>query len=268
MSIFSNLGKKKLVFGLIHLKPLPGTPLFEEGNLEISLDKAIKDAQALLKGGADGCLVQTVDRIYPSGDDTDYARLAAMAVITHEVRKATGPEFHVGAQMMWNCITPSLAVAKVCGASFTRCTAMVGTTSSAYGVFNANPEKVQSYRMKIGAKDIAMIAEIQGYHFQWLNNDMPIEAKARMAMNVGADAVEVLDADEEINNKMVHDIKAFNPNIPVVLGGQTNLENCARRMKEANAVLVGSCFENGKWGGFIDANTVAEYVGIIRSLEK
>lgn len=268
MSVFSDLGKRKLVFGLIHLKPLPGTPLFEEGNLEISLEKAIKDAQALSTGGADGCLVQTVDRIYPSGDDTDYARLAAMTLITHEVRKATPPDFQIGAQMMWNCITPSLAVAKVCGASFTRCSAFVGTTASPYGIMNANPEKVQSYRNRIGAGNVAMIAEIEGYHFQWLNTDLPIEGKARMAMTVGADAVEILHADEEVNNKMVHDIKAFNPNIPVVLGGQTNLENCARRMKDADAVLVGSCFENGKWGGNVDANTVKEYVGIIRSLEK
>ena len=268
MSIFNNLGKKKLVFGLIHLKPLPGTPLFEEGNIELSLEKALKDAQALYEGGADGCLVQTVDRIYPSGDDTDYARVAAMALITHEVKKATAPEFHIGAQMMWNCITPSLAVSKVCGASFTRCSAFVGTTATPYGIMNANPEMVQSYRNRIGARNVAMIAEIQGYHFTWMNGDMPIEAKARMAMTVGADAVEILHADEEINNKMVHDIKAFNSNIPVVLGGQTNLENCDRRMKEADAVLVGSCFENGNWGGNIDVNTVKEYVGIIRSLEK
>ena len=268
MSIFNNLGKKKLVFGLIHLKPLPGTPLFEEGNLELSLEKALKDAQALYAGGADGCLLQTVDRIYPSGDDTDYARVAAMTVITHEVKKATAPEFHVGAQMMWNCITPSLAVSKVCGASFTRCSAFVGTTATPYGIMNSNPEMVQSYRNRIGARDVAMIAEIEGYHFKWMNGDMPIEAKARMAMTVGADAVEVLHDDEEINNKMVHDIKAFNPNIPVVLGGKTNLENCARRMKEADAALVGSCFENGKWGGNVDTNIVKEYVGIIRSLEK
>ena len=70
------------------------------------MEKAIKDATALYEGGADGCLVQTVDKIYPSGNDTDYARVAAMAVISHEVKKITSPEFHLGVQLMWNC--PSL----------------------------------------------------------------------------------------------------------------------------------------------------------------
>lgn len=268
MSIISYLGKKKLVIGLIHLKPLPGTPLYEEGNFEESLEKALADAKALHSGGADGCLVQTVDRIYPSGDDADYARVSAMAVITHEVKKATGQDFLVGAQIMWNCITPSLAVAKVCGASFTRCTALIGTTTSPFGLINANPHMVQQYRRQIGAQDIAMIAEIEGYHFHWLGGDVPVPARARMAMMAGANAVEVMHADEEVNNRMVHDIKAAFPDVPVILGGKTNLENVRRRMKEADGAFVGSVFENNQWGRNVDENIVRDYVEIVRSMER
>lgn len=268
MTIFKNLNKKKLVIGLIHLKPLPGTPLFQEGLFETSLEKAIKDAASLYEGGADGCLVQTVDRIYPSTDDADYARVASMAIITHAVKQATGPEFHVGAQIMWNCITPSLGVAKASGACFTRATALVGTTTSAFGIVNANPLKVQNYRKLIGAQDVGIIAEIQGYHFSWVGDDYPIERRAQMAMMAGADAVEVMDADEDKNNEMVTRVKALNPDIPVILGGQTDLENVARRLKYADGALVGSCFEAGKWGGLIDKAIVKEYVNIVRSLEK
>jgi membrane complex biogenesis BtpA family protein len=268
VSIFKNLGSKKLVLGLINLVPLPGTPLYEEGNLEIALEKAIRDSQALYRGGADGCLVQTVDRIYPSGDDADYARVSSMAVITHEVRKATGPEFLVGAQIMWNCITPSLGVAKATGAQFTRCTALTGTTVSPFGLINADPHKVGLYRRQIGAQNIAMVAEIQGYHFKGLGGeDQPLPMRARMAMNAGADAVEIMDADEETNNRMVHEIKTAFPNIPVILGGKTDLENVTRRMKEANGAFVGSVFEKGQWGRQIDETIVKEYVALVRSIE-
>jgi hypothetical protein len=268
MKLFDNVGKKKRVIGLIHLKPMPGTPLYEEGLFEESLEKALSDAQALYRGGADGCLVQTVDKIYPSTDDTDYARVSAMAVITHAVKQVVGTDFHVGAQLMWNCITPSLAVTKIAGGTFTRATALIGSTASAFGTIEANPLKVQNYRKSINAQDIAIIAEIQGYHFNWLGDDMSIPDRARMAMMVGADAVEIMHGDEEINNKMVADIKASLPMLPVVLGGKTDLENVARRMKLADGVLVGSCFEGGKWGHAIDENIVKEYVGIVRSLEK
>lgn len=265
--MFTNLKSKKLVIGLVHLKPLPATPLYNEGDLEESIEKALRDTQALIDGGADGCLLQSVDRIYPSGDDTDYARVAGMTVIAHEVSKiTTGLDFKIGVQLMWNCITPSLAIAKVCKADFTRCTAMVGTTDSPFGVINADPYMIQSYRRHINAMNVSMIAEIQGYHFKGKYDSSTLLASARTATTVGANAVEVLHSDEDINNKMVHDIKSKFSNIPVILGGGTDLENVSRRMKEADGVLVGSCFEGGKWGGFIESNIVKEYVGIVRSL--
>lgn len=266
MGFFEKLGHKKLVIGLVHLKPLPGTPLYEEGGLEAVIEKALGDSVALNRGGADGCLVQTVDHIYPAGDDADYARVSAMSVIVHEVQKHTDPDFEVGVQIMWNSITPSLGVAKVCGGSFVRCTALIGTTASAYGLVNANPLKVQNYRKLIGAQNIGMVAEIEGYHFHWLGREISIQQKAHMAMSAGADAVEILHPDEETNNRMVHDIKAMNPDIPVILGGKTNLENVARRMKEADGAFVGSCFEGEKWGGSVDESIVCEYVDIVRSL--
>lgn len=268
MSVFNNLGRRKLILGLIHLVPLPGTPLFEEGNFEIAMEKAIKDSQALYRGGADGCLVQTVDRIYPAGDDADYARVASIAIITHAVRKATSPEFLVGAQIMWNCITPSLGVAKAAGAQFTRATALTGTTISQFGLINADPHKVAVYRKYIGAQNIDIVAEIHGYHYKGFGGDeTPLLMRARMAVGVGANAVEIMDADEETNNRMVHDIKAAFPDIPVILGGKTDLENVTRRMKEANGVFVGSVFEKGQWGRNVDENIVKEYVGLVRSIE-
>ena len=168
---------------------------------------------------------------------------------------------------MWNCITPSLAIAKVCGADFTRCTCMVGSTPSPFGTINADPLKLQSYRKYIGAQNVAMIAEIQGYHFKGEYDSEAIRTHAQSAKTVGADAVEVMHKDEELNNRIVHDIKSVKGSLPVVLGGGTDLSNVTRRMKEADMALVGSCFENGNWGGNIDPNTVKEYVGLVRSIK-
>ena len=45
---------RKLIIGLVHLLPLPGTPNYEEGLLQKSVDKALSDVKALMEGGADG----------------------------------------------------------------------------------------------------------------------------------------------------------------------------------------------------------------------
>ncbi len=257
---------KKMVFGLIHLKPFPGTPYYKEGDLDISIDKALENAKALIQGGADGCLIQSVDKVYPSTDDTDYVRVSSLTVIAQEVRRMAGPDFKIGVQLMWNCITPSLAVAKACKADFTRCTALIGTTQSIYGTVEANPLKVMNYRNSINAQSVDMIAEISGYHFLGEYDKANLQSLARGAMTVGANAVEIYHKDEEINNRMVQDIKEISNDIPVVLGGGTDVENVQRRMKYADAVLVGRCFENGNWGGNIDAEIVKEYVSRLHSI--
>ena len=78
MRDFATLGKRRAVLGMIHLQPLPGTPFYKEGSFNQILDTAVQSARALYDGGADGCLVQTVDRIYSVKDESDPARTTLM----------------------------------------------------------------------------------------------------------------------------------------------------------------------------------------------
>lgn len=259
---------EKMIIGLVHLHPLPGTPLYQQGGLARSKEKVKRDVSALIEGGASGCLVQSVDKIYPSTDDTDYARVAGMALLVETARQTAGPGFLIGAQLMWNCITPSLAVAKVCGADFTRCSVLVGQSPSPFGMIQADPLKVMSYRQKIGAQDIAMVAEISGYHFLQNGAYDPeaLKATAKSALTVGASAIEVYNPDPALNDRMVRDIKSAFPEAPVILGGGTNVENAAQRLALADGAFVGSCFENGNWGGGICPQTVRAYMDQVQRL--
>lgn len=261
---------KKIIIGCIHLLPMPGTPFYTPGDFEHSLDKAIADAKALYNGGADGCIIQNVDRVFPPTDDTDYVKVAAMAVVGREVRRVTGPDFKVGVQIMWNSITPSLAAVKGCGGDFTRCSALIGRSESKFGPIEGQPYKVMNYRRAIDAESIEMIAEVSGYHY--LHGDgydrENLVRLAKQALDVGADAVELFHHDEEINNRMVADLKDSVPGIHIVLGGGTNVENAARRLALADAAVVGTCFENGNWGGPVYEETVAAYIKNVREIEK
>jgi membrane complex biogenesis BtpA family protein len=254
-----------VVLGLVHLKPLPGTPYFEEGFLEEALDKALRDSTALSKGGADGCLIQTVDRVYPVDDQVDYARLSAMAMIVHEVSKATPTDFQIGVQIMANALKSSLAIAKFCGGSYLRCMALVGETQTSWGLVRAVPHDFLQYRSRIRAKGIKLIAEVDGRHFHW-RGGKPTAEIAGMAYRIGADAVEVAHPDEEINARKVHEIKTAYPDLPVILGGYTNHENVLCRMEEADGAFVGGCLEEGGRGGYVDIERVKEYVGLVSSL--
>ena len=265
MRSFDALGRKKVVIGLVHLLPLPGTPFFEPGNTERALDKAVRDAAALSQGGADGCLIQTVDRVYPRGDEADYARVAAVAAITRAVAEATPTTFQIGVQIMVNALKASAAVATVCGGSFLRCTALVGATVTPSGIVEANPLEFLTYRARIGGTRLKLIAEVESMHFHWMG-DRPVADVARTAARMGADAVEVAHPDEEASNRLVHDIKNAHPHIPVILGGHTNHENAARRLVDADGAFVGSCLKSGTWDSDIDVERVGNYVETVARL--
>jgi hypothetical protein len=168
-------------------------------------------------------------------------------------------------QIMLNALKASVAVAKVCNGSFLRCAALVGATLSASGMVEANPHDFLTYRARLGANHIKLIAEVQSRHFQWLG-DRPLAEVARMATRAGAHAVEVAHADEDTNARLVRDIKQAMPHLPVILGGYTTHENVTRRLAEADGAFVGACFEPEGWGGRVDVERVREYVKIVASL--
>lgn len=267
MSCFSNLNGKKLILGLVHLCPMPSTPLYQEGNIEKMAQKAIADCIALKEGGADGGLIQSVDVIYPSTDDTDYARVATISAVAARVRDAVGPDFVMGVQLMWNCITPSLAACKATGADFTRCSVLVGEADSMYGKIVADPMKILNYRNLIGAQDIGILSEISGYHNNGAYNKADVQSRASMSMRFGGDAIEVCSRDFDMNERLVKDIKELPGNVPVILGGATDVENCKARLRYADGALVGTAFEGGKWGGPIIKDIVAAYMKNVHELE-
>jgi membrane complex biogenesis BtpA family protein len=257
----------RLVVGMVHLQPLPGTPFHRAGSLDEIVRTAVDSARALDAGGADGCLVQTVDRVHPTGDEADPARTAAMALIVRAVADATRPEFAVGAQIMRNAIRASLAVAKTAGGSFVRAGALVGATLTAHGPVAANPEAVMAYRARIDAWDVAVVADVDSGQFRWAGERDHAGVAAHAAQVVGADAVAVGHPDPDRALAAVAAVRAAAPGLPVLLAGHTDHGNAGRLLAEADGAFVGTCLEEGGWGGRVDVERVRSYVQVVRGLE-
>ena len=253
----------KSVLGLIHLPPMPGTPHYQPGNVQLALEKALKDARALHEGGADGGLIQTIDRAYPVGEDVDPARLAAFAAIVSAVRRELPSAFEIGVQILWNASRASLGVAFACGASFVRCTAFIGSSRSLYGPVQADPVGLLNYAKQLGAEDVSLIAEIHSMHFRSLE-DMPLERLAETASRTGAHAVEIAEPDQAQCLAMLAEIRDAVPDLPVLLGGHTNHFNAGALLSAADGAFVGTCFQPDGWGTNIDVNRVRSYMEIVR----
>ncbi|MGH2618763.1 MAG: BtpA/SgcQ family protein [Thermomicrobiales bacterium] len=265
MRTFENLGAKKVVLGMVHLGALPGTPFFGDGDFAAVRARAVSDAQALEAGGADGCVVQNAgDRVFAI-DDADPVIVVAMTDIVRAIRAATGPAFQIGVQILRNDLKGALAIAHVCGGSFLRCGALVGTTVTASGIMQGDPFDFQAYRSRIGAQGVNLIAEIHSMHFEWLGG-RPVGEVARAARSAGADAVGLCDPDDEMTLRLIQEVKAAASGMPIIIGGYTNHDNVARLLADADGAIVGGAFEKGGRFGAVQVDAVREYVDIVSRL--
>lgn len=260
-------GKEKAVLGMVHLGPLPGTPFHGDTRFSELLERAVADAKALDEGGATGCLVQSVDRVYTTRDESDPARVAAMSLAVGAIRRETREDFQVGVQLMWNAVKASIAVAKVTGGSFVRANAIIGASVTAHGIVSAEPLDVMQYRRALDARDVQIVADVHTMHFRWCGDDRPVVAVAGAAARVGADAVCVCDPDEAKTLAILDELRDKTPDLPVVIGGHTSHANAARLLERADGVFVGSCVQRGGWSGAIDRDRVRAYVDIVQSID-
>ena len=157
--------------------------------------------------------------------------------------RVTSQDFQIGVQIFVNGISASLAsresVRGVLPAHHRpgrRNRYPVGTWSRRIA------QPFLAYREKLGAQDIKLIAEVEGMHFHWRGEPKPVGEIAKDVVALGAHAVEIAHPDEATNFKLIREIKAAVPGLPVILGGHTNHENAARRLAEADGAFVGTCF--------------------------
>ncbi|TQJ37044.1 BtpA/SgcQ family protein [Streptomyces sp. SLBN-115] len=268
MAEFPRRDGHKAVIGMIHLRPLPGTPFHRDGTLNETVDSAVRSAVALEQGGADGCLIQTFDRVYSVADESDPARTVAMGLITDAVVRATADGFQVGVQMMRNAVSASLAVAKVCGGTFVRIGALVGQTLSPHGMVTPDPLRFMEYRRTISAEDIAVVADVDSMHFSWFGGGKTTAEVAKAAGTAGADAVSLCHADDDATLRMIDSVREIAPHMPVILAGGTHHGNAARLLAAADGAFVGGCLEREGWGAEIDAERVDTYMDIVRGIPR
>ena len=110
MNRFEKLfSQKKPIIGMVHLRPLPGSPLYDPTvmDMEKILSIARDEAKMLEDAGVDGVQVENMwDIPYLPGRDIGPETVAALAVGVYEVRKhvsvPVGAECHMnGADLLW-----------------------------------------------------------------------------------------------------------------------------------------------------------------------
>lgn len=237
------------LIGMLHVGPLPGTPLHRSSGrtLDELIATAVREAETYRAAGYTGLILENMfDRPYVRSQAGPEI-VAALAVIGREVRRAVS--LPLGVQVLAAANEEAIAVAVACGAAFVRVEGFVFAHVADEGLVEADAGPLLRYRAAIGADHVRVFADIKKKHAAHaLTADVDIAETARAAEFALADGVIVtgIATGRAADPAEVAAAKAA-VGIPVLVGSGVTPETVPR-FAAADGVIVGSAVKrHGQW---------------------
>jgi membrane complex biogenesis BtpA family protein len=249
--VTSLFGVPRALVGVLHTGGLPGTPAANQSIHQI-IETAVAEARVYASSGFHGLVIEnTHDRPYLKSS-VGPEIVAALAVIGHEVRRAT--TLPLGVQVLAGANQCALAVAQACGASFVRVEGFVFAHVADEGIIESNAGSLLRYRRAIGAERIRVFADIKKKHSAHaLTADVSLVETAKAAEFFLVDGVIVsgIATGHPADASEVQAV-ARAVGVPTLVGSGVTLDN-VHDYSDADALIVGSSIkEGGVWSGAID----------------
>lgn len=233
--LFNNVYKP--IIGMLHLLPLPGSPLYEGGGLGPIIERALLDAEALQAGGVDGLEVENF------GDPTyvpDMARpelIASLAVVADHVKREVSIPLGI-------CLLADprsgLGVAHAVGARFIRATFFTEASVDVSGLVLPRPHDLLLYRKSLD-RSIKIFADVHIKHSAPLAM-RPIGDSALDAKYFLADAILIsgTHTGKEVKLDDLQQAKDAVGRFPILLGSGLRADNATQLLKIADGAIAGT----------------------------
>ncbi len=256
----------KPVIGMIHLRPLPGSPRYEADSLPEVRECALRDASALQAGGVDGFMVENAwDLPFLKPDEIGHETVASMAVLVRELAERF--DLPIGVNCLANSVQSAIAIAQAGGASFVRANEWANAYIANEGLIESPAARALRYRSALKADNIRIFADAHVKH----------GAHAIVADRSLADLVqdvEFFDADAVIasgsrlgDETPLEDAQLIKgaTHLPVLIGSGLTASNVAKLFAVADGAIIGTSIKEGAvWWGAVDAERVRGVMEAVR----
>jgi membrane complex biogenesis BtpA family protein len=233
---------RKVVIGMIHLRPLPGAPRYG-GDMGAVRDAARRDADALAGGGVDGLMIENFGDVpfYP-GRVPAYV-VAHMAAIAADVRGRV--DLPLGINVLRNDGLSALAVAHAAGAEFVRVNVLCGARVADQGLLQGIAHDLMRERSLLGATVVKVLGDVDVKHSAPLaDRDLAdeVEDTARRGL---ADGLIVSGAGTGRATALdkVRAVKAAARATPVFVGSGITAATVADYVPYADGFIVGTALK-------------------------
>ncbi len=263
MSFFD--GRKKII-GMIHLRPLPGSPLFGGGVNEI-LDLACADAAILTAADLDGIMLENFGDVPFYKADNAPHTIACITRAALQVKQIIAQP--LGINVLRNDIKAALGIALAVDAAFVRVNVHTGAMVTDQGLIEGQAAETLRYRQHIGS-NARIMADVAVKHAAPLGQ-FNLEDMAKDTAYRGlADALIVSGAGtgQPAALETVRRVRQAVPDRPLFLGSGVTAENIRQYMPWINGVIVGTSLKkDGQTTQPIDPQRLRNFVDAFRSAE-
>jgi membrane complex biogenesis BtpA family protein len=261
----------KPIIGMVHLRPLPGSPGYNP--VQMGMDKiiatAIEEAKTLEKAEVNGIQVENMwDIPYLRNDDIGYETVAALAVCIKEVKNEVS--IPVGAECHMNGADCALACAIAAGASWIRVFEWCNAFISQSGFINAIGAKVSRMRHNLMAENILALCDINvkhGSHF--IIHDRSVAEQAMDIEAQNGDTVIVTGFDTGMP-PTIEDISKCKQatSLPILVGSGINIDNVNELLSVADGAIIGSWFkEENNWKNPVSYKRTSAFMNKVNEMK-
>lgn len=263
---------EKPIIGMVHLRPLPGSPGYEP--VQMGMDKivaaAIEEASILEQAGVDGVQVENMwDIPYLRGDDIGYETAAALAVGINEVRNHIS--IPVGAECHMNGADCAMACAVAAGAKWIRVFEWCNAFVSQSGFINAMGAKTARMRSNLKADHILALCDVNVKHgSHYIIHDRGVAEQAMDIEAQGGDAVIVTGFDTGTPPTAEHIGTCKQAvSLPIFIGSGLSTDNVNELMAVADGAIIGSWFKEGNnWKNPVSYKRTKEFMDQVIAMRR
>ncbi|QBR50090.1 BtpA/SgcQ family protein [Erwinia sp. QL-Z3] len=264
-AIFS---RKKVVIGVIHCDPFPGTPKYRGKPIGDIIERALRDADNYVSGGVHGLIIENHGDIpFSKPEDIGPETAALMAVITEKVR--TRFNVPLGINVLANAAIPALATALAGGADFIRVNQWANAYIANEGFIEGAAAKALRYRSQLRAEHIKVFADSHVKHgshaivadrsIQELTRDVDFfEADAVIATGQRTGDSATLSEIDEIRSAT---------ELPLLVGSGVTPDNVGQILSRTQGVIVASALKvDGVWWNEVELARVKHFMAAAASV--
>jgi membrane complex biogenesis BtpA family protein len=260
-------GKEKPLIAMVHVPPLPGTPLYDESaGVEGLLESVERDISILLQDdGVDAVMFcNEGDRPYVLKADFE-----AASVMTRVVTEFAPKDRPFGVDFLWDARV-AMAVAAATGANFIR-EVTTGAYESDMGLWSTDAAGLLRYRRQLGAEDVAVFMNVVPEFASQIGQRTVGQVARSAVVSSLADAILVSGpmAGAEPDLSSLREAKeAVNGEAPVLLNTGAKSGTVAEFLKVADGVIVGSDLKvDGYTWNSVDSERVRRFVDAAKGRE-